>query len=259
MREVFACLLIGFIAYALELNWVAVIFVLAAIGNLIPDKKSKKKTKKKKSSSKPTDLPSGKRTKLKTATKLKKTDLPAAISMLREAYDDGEAISLDEFLRLPNYLRMNKQYDEAFQECRKLAHYGFFESEKPGSLWWFSDQVKILKLEARICEEEGKYPDALATLALIYYYEIMHAEQVSKSSIYQGIQHNQNMNERGARDLESLLSDHQNWTPAFGKFLDKIGQTDKEALAIDLVANWTKGWPNEPEVLQVSLGQLLFK
>ncbi len=52
MREVFACLLIGFIAYVLEWNWVAAIFVLAAIGNLIPDKKSKKKTKKKKSSSK---------------------------------------------------------------------------------------------------------------------------------------------------------------------------------------------------------------
>ena len=43
MREVFACLVIGFIAYALEWNWVAAIFVLAAIGNLIPDKKSKKK------------------------------------------------------------------------------------------------------------------------------------------------------------------------------------------------------------------------
>ena len=116
MRGFFGFLVVSFVAYALELNWVAVIFVLAAIGKLIPDKKSKKKTKKKKSSSKPTDLPSGKRTKLKIATKLKKTDLPAAISMLKEAYDDGEAISLDEFLRLPNYLRMNKQYDEAFQE-----------------------------------------------------------------------------------------------------------------------------------------------
>ena len=29
MREVFACLLIGFIAYVLEWNWVAAIFVLA--------------------------------------------------------------------------------------------------------------------------------------------------------------------------------------------------------------------------------------
>ena len=47
MREVFACLLIGFIAYAFEWNWVAAIFVLAAIGNLTPDKKSKKKSKKK--------------------------------------------------------------------------------------------------------------------------------------------------------------------------------------------------------------------
>ena len=74
MREFLGCLFVAFIAYSFEWNWVAAIFVLAAIGNLIPDKKSKKKTKKKKSSSKPTDLPSGKRTKLKTATKLKKTD-----------------------------------------------------------------------------------------------------------------------------------------------------------------------------------------
>ena len=47
MRGFFGCLVVSFVAYALELNWVAVIFVLAAIGNLIPDKKSKKKTKKK--------------------------------------------------------------------------------------------------------------------------------------------------------------------------------------------------------------------
>lgn len=259
MRGFLGCLVLAFIAYTFEWNWAAMIFVLAAIGNLIPSKKQKRKAKKKISNSMPTDSTSDERTKLKTATKLKKSDLPAAISMLREAYSDGEAVSLDEFLRLPNYLRMNKQYDEAFQECRKLAHHGFFESEKPGSPWWYSDQAKILRLEARICEEEGNYRDALSTRVLIFYYDIKHAEGISKSTLREGTNWNRNLQERGSRDLELLLSNHDDWTPNFEKLLDKLGQKDKKLKAVSLVTLWASNWPNEPEELVKSLDQLLFE
>ena len=259
MRGFLGCLVVAFIAYAFKWNWAAVIFVLAAIGNLIPSKKQKKKAKKKISNSMSTDSPSDERTKLKTATKLKKSDLPAAISMLREAYNDGEAISLDEFLRLPNYLRMNKQYDEAFQECRKLAHHGFFESEKPGSSWWYRDQAKILRLEARICEEEGKYRDALSTRVLIFYYDIKHAEGISKSTVHEGTDWNQNLQERGLRDLELLLSKHDDWTPNFEKLLDNLGHKNKRQEAVSLVSLWASSWPSEPEELVKSLDQLLFQ
>jgi tetratricopeptide (TPR) repeat protein len=252
-------LLVAFIAYSLEWNWAAAIFFLAALASLMPDKKSKKKAKKKKSNTKSPEIASDKRTKLKAATKLKKTDLSAAISMLREAYDDGEAISLDEFLRLPNYLRMNKQYDEAFQECRKLAHYGFFESEKPGSSWWYRDQAKILRLEARICEEEGKYRDALSTRVLIFYYDIKHAEGISKSTVHEGTDWNQNLQERGLRDLELLLSKHDDWTPNFEKLLDNLGHKNKRQEAVSLVSLWASSWPSEPEELQKALDQLLFE
>jgi|TARA_B110000902_G_scaffold139884_1_gene161574 hypothetical protein len=252
-------LLVAFIAYSLEWNWAAAIFFLAALASLMPDKKSKKKAKKKKSNTKSPEIASDKRTKLKAATKLKKTDLSAAISMLREAYDDGEAISLDEFLRLPNYLRMNKQYDEAFQECRKLAHYGFFESYKPGSAFWYSQQAQILRMEVRICEEDGKYRDALSTHVLIYYYDIMQAEGMSKYTEQQGSNARQSGRDRGARDLESLLNEHEKWMPSFGKLLDKLGHKDKEVLAVGLVGDWASNWPNEPEELQKALDQLLFE
>lgn len=246
------------IAYAFKWNWVAVIFVVSAIGNLIPNKNLKKKANKKKSNFTPADLPTNTRTKLKTATKLKKSDLPAAIAMLREAYNDGEAISLDEFLRLPNYLRMNKQYDEAFQECRKLAHHGFFESETPGSPWWYRDQAKILRLEAKICEEEGNYRDALSTRVLIYYYDIKHAEGISKSTVHEGTNWSENLQEKGLRDLELLLSNHADWTPNFEKLLDNLGHKNKRQEAISLVAVWASSWPNEPEVLVKSIDELLW-
>lgn len=85
-----------------------------------------------------------------------------AIVLLKEAYEDGEATSLQEFLRLPNYLRLNKQYDEAYQECSKLAQ-GLtpYESYSHGSWQWFYDQIEILRLQSQLCIDENKYKDAI--------------------------------------------------------------------------------------------------
>ena len=45
MRGFLGCLVVAFIAYAFKWNWAAMIFVLAAIGNLVPNNKKKKPTK----------------------------------------------------------------------------------------------------------------------------------------------------------------------------------------------------------------------
>ena len=81
--------------------------------------------------------------------------MDGAISLLREAYADGEALSMQEFLRLPKYLRLNKQFDEAYKECEKLAHgYTGYESYPIGTWQWFYDQIDILKIQSQICLDE---------------------------------------------------------------------------------------------------------
>ena len=118
--------------------------------------------------------------KLKKAVKLKKTNMDEAIVLLKEAYEDGEATSLQEFLRLPNYLRLNKQYDEAYQECSKLAQ-GLtpYESYSHGSWQWFYDQIEILRLQSQLCIDENKYKDAIYcnTDCLEYYIRAEEARQ----------------------------------------------------------------------------------
>jgi len=52
----FSCLVLSYIAYLLEWNWVAAIFLLGAIGNLIPEKKTKKKKRKQKPNTKDTGI-----------------------------------------------------------------------------------------------------------------------------------------------------------------------------------------------------------
>jgi len=140
-------------------------------------------------------------TKLKEAVKLKKTDLPRAIQLLREAYNDGEATTLQELLRLPNYLRMNKQYDEAFTECRRLAHEGNpFEPTELGSTNWYFEQNEILKLMSRICIEEGKFLYALHWNVEIYYNELKVEEIYSKHE-------RKSFRKRGAERFEFLRND----------------------------------------------------
>tara|TARA_B100000780_G_C20992845_1_gene397091 strand:+ start:76 stop:876 length:801 start_codon:yes stop_codon:yes gene_type:complete len=255
MKAFLGLALVALIAYLLEWNWVALILLLAAIGNLIPDKKQKKKAKNTKALiAKNTEQASDKRTKLKAAVKLKKTDLPGAISLLREAYLDGEAISLDEFLRLPNYLRLNKQYDAAFQECRKLAHYGYFESYEQNTWGWYLEQCKIQKLQSRICMDQGKYSDALAQNVLNYFYAIKSAELLSRSS------HHSSLIESAKSDLQFLKSDPD--YPAYlvlGGVLKKLGLADKKEPATKIISEWARGWPDEPETLQHSLEELLFE
>ena len=85
-----------------------------------------------------------------------------AIVLLKEAYEDGEATSLQEFLRLPNYLRLNKQYDEAYQECSKLAQ-GLtpYESYSHGSWQWFYDQIELIIVDEAHNISGNEYGEAL--------------------------------------------------------------------------------------------------
>ena len=134
-----------------------IIAVALTLGGLAYSFRSKKKSIESTSNYQQQD-----QVKLKKAVKLKKTNMDEAIALLKEAYEDGEATSLQEFLRLPNYLRLNKKYDEAYQECCKLAHdLTPYESYSQGSWQWFYDQIEILRLQSRICLDENKYKDAI--------------------------------------------------------------------------------------------------
>jgi hypothetical protein len=256
MRGFVGYLLVAFIAYSLEWYWVAGILLLAAIGNLIPDKKQKKKTKsRKKRFVKDTEKADNKKTKLKAAVKLKKTDLPRAISLLREAYVDGEAETLEEFLRLPNYLRLNKQYDEAFQECRNLSHHDpQVEPYEPDSWGWYLDQCKIEALQSKICMDQGKFGDALAQNVLHYYYELKAAERKSQITDKEWLM------EAGKAELLFLRNnkDHAR-NLVLGKVLNKLGLEYKAEEATETICDWVECWPNEPEALLHSLEGILFE
>lgn len=99
----------------------------------------------------------------------------------------------------------------------------------------------------------------MSTRVLIFYYEIKHAEGISESTVHEGTDWNQNLQERGLRDLELLLSNHDDWTPNFEKLLDNLGQKDKKVKVVSLVGLWASNWPSEPEELVKSLDQLLFE
>lgn len=193
-------------------------------------------------------------TKLKEAVKLKKTDLPRAIQLLREAYNDGEATTLQELLRLPNYLRMNKQYDEAFTECSRLAHEGNpFEPTELGSTNWYLEQNEILKLMSRICIEEGKFLYALHWNVEIYYNELKVEEIYSKHE-------RKSFRKRGAERFEFLRNDTNYITKEIlGKIPKHLKKEDKIPEAISIILDWNKAWPQEDSVLAKKLEFLLSK
>ncbi len=193
-------------------------------------------------------------TKLKEAVKLKKTDLPRAIQLLREAYNDGEATTLQELLRLPNYLRMNKQYDEAFTECSRLAHEGNpFEPTELGSTNWYLEQNEILKLMSRICIEEGKFLYALHWNVEIYYNELKVEEIYSKHE-------RKSFRKRGAERFEFLRNDTNYITKEIlGKIPKHLKKEDKIPEAISIILDWNKAWPQEDSVLAKKLELLLSK
>lgn len=193
-------------------------------------------------------------TKLKEAVKLKKTDLPRAIQLLREAYNDGEATTLQELLRLPNYLRMNKQYDEAFTECSRLAHEGNpFEPTELGSTNWYLEQNEILKLMSRICIEEGEFLYALHWNVEIYYNELKVEEIYSKHE-------RKSFRKRGAERFEFLRNDTNYITKEIlGKIPKHLKKEDKITEAISIILDWNKAWPQEDSVLAKKLELLLSK
>lgn len=193
-------------------------------------------------------------TKLKEAVKLKKTDLPRAIQLLREAYNDGEATTLQELLRLPNYLRMNKQYDEAFTECSRLAHEGNpFEPSELGSTYWYLEQNEILKLMSRICIEEGKFFYALHWNVEIYYNELKVEEIYSKHE-------RKSFRKRGAERFEFLRNDTDYITKEIlGKIPKHLKKEDKIPEAISIILNWNKLWPQDSQALGNKLELLLLE
>ena len=234
-------------------NWLALLFLCGAIYKFYTRNKnvSLKISTEVTDTKNPND-PSVKRTKLKEAVKLKKTDLPIAIQLLREAYEDGEATTHQELLRLPNYLRMNQQYDEAYTECRRLAHEGNpFEPTELGSTYWFFEQNDILKLQSRICMDWGHYIDGLYCNVEHYYNELKVEEIYSKheSTFFR---------ERGAERFEFLRNDRDYiMREVLGKIPKYLKKEDKINEAISIIFNWNKLWPQDPQVLGSKL-ELLF-
>lgn len=191
-------------------------------------------------------------TKLKEAVKLKKTDLPKAIQLLREAYNDGEATTLQELLRLPNYLRMNKQYNEAFTECCRLAHEGNpFEPTMLGSIYWYLEQNEILKLQSTICMDWGHYIDGLYCNVEHYYNELKVEEMHSKHE-------RKSFRKRGAERFEFLRNDTDYITKEIlGKIPKHLKKEDKIPEAISIILDWNKLWPQDSQALGSKLELLL--
>jgi len=180
--------------------------------------------------------------KLKKAVKLKKTNMDEAIVLLKEAYEDGEATSLQEFLRLPNYLRLNKQYDEAYQECSKLAQ-GLtpYESYSHGSWQWFYDQIEILRLQSQLCIDENKYKDAIYcnTDCLEYY---IRAEEARQKTGRQ--------RDFAQSNLERLFQDsNYQQDIVLGKVFKKMGIDDYEQEVKQAINHWVSAWPSDSELL----------
>jgi hypothetical protein len=248
-----------FVTFSLEWYWFSAILGLAALAHLVPDKKKKNKSRKaikvstKVTAAKSSSAQSAKRTKLKRAVELKKTDLPKAIELVREAYEDGEATSLQEFLRLPNYLRLNKQYDEAFQECCKLGSYGTpVEPEIPDSMGWYNEQCEIQSLSAKILVDAGNFGDALYCNVLGYHYELKAAQKLSQSD-------SSSLQNAGVNRIQFYKTDEKYIVKkVLGKILKGLDKENKQDEALAIIMAWNKGWPQEPEILGHALEKLLF-
>ena len=180
--------------------------------------------------------------KLKKAVKLKKTNMDGAISLLREAYADGEALSMQEFLRLPKYLILNNQFDEAYKECEKLAHgYTGYESYPIGTWQWFYDQIDILKIQSQICLDEKKYMDAIYcnTNSLEYYIKAEEARQQTKKQL-----------SLAKSNLDRIKNDSSYQKDiVLGKVFKKMGIEYAEPEAKQAINDWIKGWPSDSETL----------
>jgi len=191
--------------------------------------------------------------KLKKAVKLKKTNMDEAIVLLKEAYEDGEAISLQEFLRLPNYLRLNKQYDEAYQECCKLTTYGTpIDPQTPDSIGWYIEQSEILKLSGQILVDEGNFGDAIYCNVLRYHYELKAAQKKSQSD-------RPSVRESGVNQIVFYKTDKEFITRnVLEKILKGLNKENKQDDALAIIMDWNKNWPQDPEALGHDLEKLLY-
>jgi len=214
-----------------------IIAVALTLGGLAYSFRSKKKSIESTSNYQQQD-----QVKLKKAVKLKKTNMDEAIALLKEAYEDGEATSLQEFLRLPNYLRLNKQYDEAYQECCKLAHdLTPYESCSQGSWQWFYDQIEILRLQSRVCLDENKYKDAIYCNTNCLEYHIRAEEARQKTG---------RQRDFAQSNLERLFqdSDYQQ-DIILGKVFKKMGIDDYEQEVKQVINHWVNSWPSDSDML----------
>jgi len=225
-----------------------IIAVSLTLGGLTYSFRSKKKSIKSISSYKQQT-----KIKLKKAVKLKKTNMDGAIALLKEAYKDGEATSLQELLRLPNYLRLNKQYDEAYQECCKLTTYGNpIDPQAPDSMGWYIEQTEILELSGKILVDEEKFREAIYCNVLRYHYQLKAAEKKSQSE------------RRSFRDsgVNLMVFYKTNKEFIFIHFLEKIlkglGKESKKEEALRVIMGWNNNWPQNPEALGHDLEELLY-
>ena len=256
MREFLGCLFVAFIAYSFEWNWVAAIFVLAAIGNLIPDKKSKKhkgraKTKKDKKNSLSDDnshpdemlRSNGDTFGLherwqnhyhRVDDHVDKGQLKKAILELRKAYATGARglSTIAMYTQLPELLFQAGNKNEAYNELAKLSTYGRpFHPVDVGSQDWHRDQYEIIETKRTFLKEE----------------------QIWDQYVYDGCASYFHILQLGHEDFRTSRRLMKN--RILGKAFEEMGLKHHQKEAVNKIQTWVNNSPSEPEILADQLNE----